>query len=335
MSSENLNSEPTRECYENVSFDWDFDFKQKLLGNNYDNYNPIKNILLMKNNPPGRHIENDPIVDTIFKKLFPQQDNKKSYKDIMNSFWTTYKFHLQIEYPEIFTPGGICYNDKTTQEYKPPDFASDPSARQKYPPYDTEEYMTIRSEYITHYESKFKGEINIPNKTKIIIPGTKRTLLINPTWCELLIENFDYFDKVHQCGELHKFAKLTHTIGNVLIVTAPEFKIPSNFNYITPGIKNSFDYCDLKLELLKKTLGTLWKQFVDSHYLNDYVDENDNVIPLWKNHLVNSSLSPKNNGNQIPKTSDQILEFLSNVNCRIEKRGKDIINKLCEHLKNT
>jgi hypothetical protein len=344
------------ECKEKGILPWEYDFKRILFRGDYDNENPIKHILETKNilyyrqkNDNGRkytenqitdilekkniinfsdfhrdyyngrnwesymaraergHIENYRIIEAVFQKIFPRQDSKKTYKDIMNSFWTTYKFLLQNEYPDIFTPKGSLGNNRPLSKNNETLSSQNKQTGNSYPPKDSWGYQVIPYKYLKYYENNF------PNKIKI------RGI---DTWCEFLIQNFDYFTRVHQCDKLNKYAQLTHTIGNILTV-------PCNSNY-KKG-KYIYDYCDLGLKSLKDLLSpSCWGSFVKSHYLDEYVDENDNVIPLWKNHLVNSSLSPKDNGNQIPKESNQIHEFLSNVNCRIINRGKYLIKNLCE-----
>lgn len=95
---------------------WDTDLKRILLGDKYDETNPIKNILMGKidqnymdnkndyYNYSRGHLENYQIVEDVFQKLTNHKDT--GFKDIMNSFWITYKCLLQIEYPKIFKPFG-------------------------------------------------------------------------------------------------------------------------------------------------------------------------------------------------------------------------------------
>jgi hypothetical protein len=256
----------------------------------------------MKNIHSSRHIENGPIVKAILKKLFSNQDNNIRYRDIMNSFWNTYKFFLQIEYPAIFP--SIKYLKNKEAEYN-----RTPSTRK--PPLHSGNSAVIREEYIKYYNTGDFGK-EIEQKIKSISG--------QPVWCEFLLQNFDSFQRVHQCGNLQKFAKLTHTIGNIL-------SVPKGFN-VEKANKN-YDYCDSGLELLKNEIlacsGSFreWKCFVVLHYLDGYVDKDYDVIPLWEDHELNNPFS-------LVQDSVQINKFLSNVNCRIINRGKYLIKNLCE-----
>ena len=304
---------------------WDFDFKRILLGHQKYNINIekiIKNILLAKksanyvdsevdySNFYQGHIENYQIVEDVFKKVFPKIN--ENHKDVMNSFWTTYKFFLQIEYPDVFTPDGSLRNKVPLQKNTNLTISKVDNG---YPPFDSKDYQLIHKKYISYYKTNFPQFI--------VEEGY--------TWNRFLIENFDQFIKVNSCFELVKFAKLTHSIGNLILV-------PKGFN--SSRYCPHLDYWDLSLNSLKKifieeesncfseyTVKSIksymsdyysWESFINTHYLNDYVDENYNVIPFWKNHFERIK----------PVTREEIIMFLEQVNISIENRGKKILSRI-------
>lgn len=293
-----------------------YDFKKKLLGDLYNNENPIKNILLAYedknycdkeddyfnfNKFKRGHIENYKVIDDLFKKLFPSLNTE--YKDIMNSFWTTYKCYLQIIYPEIFMPEGTI-KDGDEVPLKIPQ----------------KSYLNIVTLPNMSY-SPFKGVNN--NKGKIhkkylayyrkIFPFLK--VYDGMTWAKFLIENFEFFSKVHNSEELKKFAILTHTIGNIAIV-------PYGFN----TTRKFNDYWDMGLKLIQKDLSpNEWEDYININFFNNYVDENNNIKQYFKESNKNNSYLPQN--------EEDIIKFLQNVNFCIETREKYMINEL--HKKGT
>lgn len=293
-----------------------YDFKKKLLGDLYNNENPIKNILLAYedknycdkeddyfnfNKFKRGHIENYKVIDDLFKKLFPSLNTE--YKDIMNSFWTTYKCYLQIIYPEIFMPEGTI-KDEDEVPLKIPQ----------------KSYLNIVTLPNMSY-SPFKGVNN--NKGKIHkkylayyrknFPFLK--VYDGMTWAKFLIENFEFFSKVHNSEELKKFAILTHTIGNIAIV-------PYGFN----TTRKFNDYWDMGLKLIQKDLSpNEWEDYININFFNNYVDENNNIKQYFKESNKNNSYLPQN--------EEDIIKFLQNVNFCIETREKYMINEL--HKKGT
>lgn len=302
---------------------YDFDFKKILLGNQYCEKKEIKNVLLAKNAVNyvdsyidynkyySGHVENYQIVEEVFKKVF--QNGDINYKDIMNSFWTTYKFFLQIEYPNIFTPEGSLKNEIPLEKNTN---LTNSKVDNGYPPFDSLKYQVIHKKYVSYYNT---------NYPKLVVED-------GYTWNQFLIENYDQFLKVHDCPELAKFAKLTHTIGN--IVAVPEgFNSARYFPYL--------DYWDLSLDSLKKIFTeenvcssfsddvvnsikksmvaySSWEDFINFHYLNDYVDENYTIIPFWENHFIKLE----------PSTREEIIDFLTKVNICIDKRGTRVLNQI-------
>lgn len=281
---------------------WDYDYKEKLLDKNKYERDPkyaIKNILkaqIRKNyvkNHTG-HIENYDNINKIFKTVFHLNDNELEYKDVMNSFWHTYKFYLQLEYPAIFMPEGDL-RDESGSLTKPRSNVLT-KVNIGYPPH-TNSY--IHKKYIDYYKDYF-GDINISDhkdQNKIL-------------WTTFLIENFEKFNKVHENKYLNDFAKLTHTIGNIAVV-------PKGFN----AGRHNYDYWDYALCDLKEFLYSIsaWDNFVKKYFLEDYVCHScSNILSFWEKHLISENILPKN--------KEQIDLFLITVNQRIENRGKRIMN---------
>lgn len=300
---------------------WDYDFKQILLGKNYDeNANPILNILKAKrgnikikdkynyqdkttdyhlNKYSSRgHIENYKLIEEVFQKLLL---GNTDCKDVMNSFWNTYKFSLQIKYPNVFV---------SVKEAEKLNFNSHFSLEEGRDP------TQLRSPTLGSINSKITDYYNSPNNK---VTALKLIVEENETWINFLINNFDQFDEVHDCPKLKKFAKLTHTIGNIAV-------IPIGFNRGRAG----YDYWDWGLEYLKEFLEPInaWHDYIDIHahhfYVKDYDKKDDEIIPFWKNHLNLDT----DNSDLIPKNEKNIESFLDIVNACIESRGIEIIERI-------
>ena len=288
-----------------------YDFKKKLLGDLYSNENPIKNILLANddinycdksddyfnfNDFKRGHIENYKSIDDLFRKLFPNANTE--YKDIMNSFWTTYKCYLQIIYPEIFTPEGtIKDGDEVPLKIPQKSELSSLTINMKYSPFKyNKDNGRIHKKYLAYYKENYSF----------------LKVYEGMTWVEFLIENFEVFSKVHNSEELKEFAVLTHTIGNIAIV-------PYGFN---TGRKSN-DYWDMGLKLLQKRLpSTEWETFINTNFFKCYVDENYNVKQYFKTTDKNNSYLPQN--------EEEIISFLKNINFCIETRGKEMMKELSQ-----
>lgn len=123
---------------------------------------------------------------------------------------------------------------------------------------------------------------------------------------------------------LNEFAKLTHSIGNFTLVP---FHLKENdtlsFNQFR-GTKLG-DYFDLSLKLLKENVGfSVFKEFIDTFYLNDYVDEQYNIIPLFTRHkqlLNQDKMNFANIEEILPQNENELNEYLNNVISKIKNRG--------------
>ena len=78
------------------------DLKEVTFGSNMMTQQPVKNIL--KARTSNVHIEKYEVVEDVFLKL---TGKATVHKDIMNSFWTTYKIMLQLVYPDFFRPAEV------------------------------------------------------------------------------------------------------------------------------------------------------------------------------------------------------------------------------------
>ncbi|MFB1051774.1 hypothetical protein [Paraliobacillus sp. JSM ZJ581] len=258
---------------------------------------PIKNILNAKDQTNYEdekqdyykfyrgHIENYQIIEDIFQSKFGYHNT--DYKDIMNSFWITYKCFLQLEYPEIFLPKRVIRNRKLISLEV--GAVNEILSKYSYPP----NYGEIDKVYVKFYHSNFP---------ELIVKE-------GDTWINLLLHNYEYFGLVHENDELKKFATRTHTIGNIAVV-------PKGFN----SGRKSHDYWDWGMKYLNEFLAYLgsWEIFLRMHFLEMYVDKQKKVLPFWKEHL-------KINADVLPNSTEDILSFLKFVNSAIEERGKLIL----------
>ena len=125
---------------------------------------------------------------------------------------------------------------------------------------------------------------------------------------------------------LYEFASLTHTIGNFTLVP---FHLNKGDNVSFNQYRGSSlgDYFDLSLKLIKDTVDeSVFKKFIDTFLLNDYVDKNYNVIPLFKGHLQLLEKNLDKTKNIFPQTEEELNEYLENVIEKIKTRGRKMIS---------
>lgn len=288
--------------YMNTNIKADYDLKKKLFHTTYDNDRPILNILLANKESCHKDHSTDYIphtskwdveyykcVQEIFSTVYGCPETVP--KDIMNSFWHTYKFALQFYYPEYFRPNEFETNMLSTPTSEKIDGLSISFLPHK-------NNRTLDLKYAQYYQKMNQNLIKLNAET---------------TWIDFLIANYDKFEKVHKHAAFQKFAQLTHTIGNIAIV-------PRGLN--TSRSRYAFDYWDYTLLSLKDSFSTLdgelWKTYIHSYHLNSYVDENYEILPLWSTHFTSDGY--------MPQTEKEFNEFLHTVNAHIVKRGEKIMN---------
>lgn len=133
-------------------------------------------------------------------------------------------------------------------------------------------------------------------------------------------QNYLKFDIIQKnIKEFELFAILTHTIGNFTV-------LPSWMN--TGRYYFSRDYWDITLLSLQEWLNILspdaWTNFVETYYLQPYVNTEYNVELFWEGH--DKKILPKKENYPV---------FLKKVNERIEERGKYMIKQICNKLNKT
>ena len=143
---------------------------------------------------------------------------------------------------------------------------------------------------------------------------------------------------------IQKFASLTHSIGNFTLVPfkLDEQKNKKSFNQYRGanfGRYFVYDYFDLSLKLIKENVSdSIFKSYIDTFYLNVYVDQHYNIKPLFKRHeefLTKENISLENPKKFLPADETELNEYLENVIESIESRGKRMIEALEQyHLEN-
>lgn len=126
--------------------------------------------------------------------------------------------------------------------------------------------------------------------------------------------------------KLQTFAKLTHTIGNLVLV--PKYIKPytqgtQTFNQARALQCN--DYFDLSLKWILKNDEDVWDTNTLDHYfdifiLRDYVTLNNQIIPFTDTHK-NIIYNDANNESR-PKNMEELIQLLDNINNKIINRGK-------------
>jgi len=145
-------------------------------------------------------------------------------------------------------------------------------------------------------------------------------------------------EKTNHNAFLRRFASLTHSVGNfTLVPVLLNGSDQKSFNqYRGYNSENGkyfvYDYFDLSLKLIKEsTDSATFESYIDTFYLNDYVDENYNIIPLFKGHkeiLKEENISLANPDRFLPKNEAELNEYLKNVIKAIESRGRTIVLEL-------
>lgn len=106
---------------------------------------------------------------------------------------------------------------------------------------------------------------------------------------------------------LDDYAKLTHTIGNFVLV-------PEGFN-VGRALKTD-DYWDLSLQLMKSDKNWLkaetFKKYVNTFFLWDYVDENYNIRTFFSEHSIQ---------NKKLNTIEEVIGMLQVITNAIVRRG--------------
>ncbi|HEM3726621.1 TPA: hypothetical protein U1D16_002059 [Streptococcus suis] len=133
-------------------------------------------------------------------------------------------------------------------------------------------------------------------------------------------QNYLKFDIIQKnIKEFELFAKLTHTIGNFTVL--PHWMNTGRYYF-------SRDYWDITLLSLQEWLNILspdaWTNFVETYYLQPYVNTEYNVELFWEGH--DKKILPKKENYPV---------FLKKVNERIEERGKYMIKQICNKLNKT
>ncbi|BDG69661.1 hypothetical protein ENLAB_32250 [Enterococcus innesii] len=295
------------------------DLKKKLLGSNYidEENGSIKNILMAKEKQYYQdikgvgissdycrgdrgHVENYRVVDEVFKHL---TDNKPiEHTDVLHSFWHTYKTIMQLERPDLFRPlGSLKKEDEIPLEKL--DKKNLPKIGKGFPPYDTDKYLVIHEKYIEYYQHYFPEYL--PNE----VPKKY-------TWIDFLLYNNDKFIEVYnKYPELLEFARLTHSVGNIIVV-------PKGFN----RGRGANDYGDFALKSLKIFLESFnaWEGYITKFRLKPFL-EKYSPISLWTGHLDGKKGS-------LPEENIEIEKFLKSVTSSIKKREEILLEIVRDNL---
>lgn len=134
-------------------------------------------------------------------------------------------------------------------------------------------------------------------------------------------DNYEKFDIIGKNQDsFEKFAELTHTIGNFIVL--PHWMNTGRYNF-------SKDYWDLTLLSLYEWFNAFltedepWNKFIKNYYLQPYVNSNYQPEIFWENHSFR---------NKELEDAEEFPIFLKKVNERIEERGKFIIKQICDKL---
>lgn len=174
-------------------------------------------------------------------------------------------------------------------------------------------------------------------------------------WKRLGSDTMNSFQTIYTCAEnlywptpqkaaknkeLKKFAALTHSIGNFTLVPfhLNPLEDRRSFNqyrgYQSDGDSKYFvyDFFDLSLKLIKENVSEeVFRNYIDTFFLDDYVDDNYNILPLLSRHapmLQEERLPLDDPESFLPQTVDELNEYLSLVNEKIKARSQRIVKCL-------
>lgn len=130
---------------------------------------------------------------------------------------------------------------------------------------------------------------------------------------------------------MEQFAHLTHTLGNFI-------PCPNYFNQERSHTSKDFwdltleeiydNYCYSNYKLSKKYPNinkwlnenhSSWKDFITKNYLEDWVDNDFEIVKLFQDHSFN---------NTIPMDYDSFIECIQNINERIIKRSVRLLQRI-------
>ncbi|HFI0213926.1 TPA: hypothetical protein ACGO10_001090 [Streptococcus suis] len=181
----------------------------------------------------------------------------------------------------------------------------------------------IRGETLNSYITTFTQAITKDSNYKEICKkiGVNLNEYLNKQY-PILYHNKNYqnFEMIQKnLKGFEAFAKLTHTIGNFTVL--PHWMNTGRYYF-------SRDYWDITLLSLQEWLNILspdaWTNFVETYYLQPYVNTEYNVELFWEGH--DKKILPKKENYPV---------FLKKVNERIEERGKYMIKQICNKLNKT
>lgn len=298
-------------CESNKIKPWKFDFKQcyikeKLENSKYGTSNlrleiAYKRYLLQEindefnvTNKTGENADCDKEALPMYKVLdwHKSKDGKNIHKDTMNSFQTTFTPLLaapdnktQFRRDNRYIWLKILKNDSLPDVY----CELEDWTKKNNILYNLRDFIEI------HYESLFNNSYKSKEKTEFFLV------------------------------ELEKFAGLTSSIGNFIVLPKKFKTVDLSKLYYFYGQRKYNDYWDCALKNLhekffkEKQGSTLWRNFIEKYYLQPFVDEDYAPKELWKGHFKKGSM---------PKKIGDFEQFYHNVNPLIEERGKKITEEL-------
>lgn len=318
-----------------------YDFKNETKDLVDENHQIIK--FLKYKNAKGSDCDSCTLATDLYKKLWgiDIKGNRMVQSDTMNSFWTTYRFALELLIGKLLKQ--IILDSEEIDDNTNKDLIYKFTIL-----FRTEE---VRKEGVLNerLKSYFKSEDEYSKHLSYISKGTKKKPEAN--LYEFLINNYKKIEEllnesfkddgciIRILKNLKEFATLTHTIGNFTLV-------PKGYNV---SRRNSTeDYWDLTLEAQRAFLGNkAFEEMVHRYRLEDYVVKNGTNIqvkPLFSGHSFENILSKEKVDFLFQSKEPTILNDLSeslfkqkckeldeclvSINKRIKLRGNKLVDIL-------
>jgi|GEM_PF-3801830 len=310
MLNTNLASEISNTKIELNKLAYDYDFKRIFI-KNYSNQDIFSNWLKYRSRSGQVDCDASLLATVLLYELWDfdgniecQVNSKYKYEivteefnlrgDSMTSLYTTFKKYVQLKHPDILVNNHVPNHEKMggTNTEKWIKFFK-----------DNKDYISVSEdmkEFMLLYNT-VGNMLPVP-----IIPGVKcSSFNSSRSNCG----KFDYAD-------LMLVAIFNWYVKNDLNTRSFDHTDDSDLKKLLQSNKYAIYICKKWLVHFKN-----WDNFVERNYLQAFIKGDSRPMMLWSNHSFE---------NPIPKSLEEIKEFLRNVNKMIEERGMSMIKVISD-----
>lgn len=280
-----------------------------------------------------------------FKSFYKSDDD--NYSPIAT--WLRYR-NNDIQYPKLNNQLNQVFGENSVFNQLPQNQQFDPD-KVAFPIYHLLGWQNlpqdnVRGDSMNSFKTTFTQAIlKSNNRDKIYNKiHINKNEFLDQQYAQLITDdNYSQFTVISELqSELTKFAELTHSIGNFIV-------LPYEFNCFRGKNQGICDYWDITLRRIKEyydlkeqqspnladfitknhlenfdTTIKTWHDFIEKYALQPFVNKNDEIVELWDGHL-DSSITPKK--------IEEFKQFYTRTNQAIIERGKILTERLNKILK--